>query len=102
MSALVPEKYLHDFDKIDHSNCEYKREKAWNIDVDKILSGVGDVDDQFLSAVSDVASSFEGSSATLDDLKKKPESTRCGPASPPQERSPLQRFPAASGCNDRP
>jgi len=73
MSALVPEKYLHDFDKIDHSNCEYKREKAWNIDVDKILSGVGDVDDQFLSAVSDVASSFEGSSATLDDLKKKAE-----------------------------
>jgi len=45
MSALVPEKYQHDFKKIDHENCEYDREKAWNIDVDKIFSGVGSADD---------------------------------------------------------
>eukprot|EP00088_Acartia_fossae_P050169 TRINITY_DN55_c0_g2_i3.p1 TRINITY_DN55_c0_g2~~TRINITY_DN55_c0_g2_i3.p1 ORF type:complete len:249 (-),score=45.21 TRINITY_DN55_c0_g2_i3:164-910(-) len=45
MMNLVQEKYRHDFDKIDQSNCEYDREKAWNIDVDKILSGVADTEE---------------------------------------------------------
>jgi len=53
LKGQIPEKYLHDFDKIDHDDCEYKREKAWNIDVDKILSGVGDVDDQEVDYYSD-------------------------------------------------
>lgn len=73
LTNLVPEKYLHDFDKIDHTACEYNREKAWNIDVDKILSGVSETDDQLLGIASDVASSFEGSSASFEDLKKKAE-----------------------------
>merc|ERR1711973_342088 len=70
MSNLVPEKYQHDFDKIDHSECEYDREKAWNIDVDKILSGVA-ADDTISEIARDVATSFEGSSATIDQLKEK-------------------------------
>jgi len=38
LKNTVPEKYLHDFDKIKHDGCEYEREKAWQIDVDKILA----------------------------------------------------------------
>jgi len=38
LKNTVPEKYLHDFDKINHDGCEYEREKAWQIDVDKILA----------------------------------------------------------------
>merc|ERR1712168_320781 len=71
MSALVPDKYQHDFKKIDHENCEYDREKAWNIDVDKIFSAVGSADDTISEIARDVATSFEGSSATIDQLKEK-------------------------------
>jgi len=38
LKDTVPEKYIHDFDKINHNDCEYEREKAWQIDVDKILA----------------------------------------------------------------
>merc|ERR1712042_402647 len=29
LKNTVPEKYLHDFDKIKHDGCEYEREKSW-------------------------------------------------------------------------
>jgi len=89
MEDKVPEKYAHDFDKIDQSECEYDKEKAWEIDVDKIIGQVSGVDDQddtdyyaysdvelinpdeLKEIASDISSSFEGSQDTIDDLKEK-------------------------------
>jgi len=81
----VEEKYTHDFDKIDQEGCEYAREKAWSIDVDKIIGKVGGADqtdtdyydfellnpDEIAEIAGDISSQLEGSKLTLDDLKEK-------------------------------
>jgi len=82
----VEEKYTHDFDKIDQDNCEYNREKAWNIDVDKIIGNLGNADEtevdyyadveilsreELAEIASDISSSFEGSKLTVEELKEK-------------------------------
>merc|ERR1711973_915487 len=67
----VEEKYTHDFDKIDQENCEYNREKAWNIDVDKIIGNLGNADETLAEIASDISTSFEGSKLTVEELKEK-------------------------------
>jgi len=67
----VEEKYTHDFDKIDQDNCEYNREKAWNIDVDKIIGNLGNADETLAEIASDISTSFEGSKLTVEELKEK-------------------------------
>jgi len=90
MEAKVPEKYAHDFDKIDHSDCEYDRPKAWEIDVDKIIGQIGgseseqdESESEFSADVelidpseleriaNDLKGTLEGSTDSLDDLKRK-------------------------------
>merc|ERR1712136_500574 len=81
----VEEKYAHDFKKIDHENCEYKREKAWTIDTDKIISNLGNADEtevdyyadveilsreELAEIASDISTSFEGSKLTVAELNK--------------------------------
>merc|ERR1712038_1014628 len=58
----------HDFDKIKQEGCEYGKEKALNIDVDRILGLKGD--SGLRNAVEAVSAEFEFNQKTIEDIKE--------------------------------
>merc|ERR1711936_690753 len=58
----------HDFDKIKQAECEHDKEKALNIDVDKILGLKGD--ELLRDAVESVMTEFEFNQKTVEDIKE--------------------------------
>eukprot|EP00092_Neocalanus_flemingeri_P044669 GFUD01049622.1.p1 GENE.GFUD01049622.1~~GFUD01049622.1.p1 ORF type:complete len:126 (+),score=56.82 GFUD01049622.1:27-380(+) len=62
------ENVSHDFDKIKQAGCEHGKEKALNIDVDKILGLKGDAG--LREAVESVSSEFEFNQKTLEEIKE--------------------------------
>merc|ERR1711915_957992 len=58
----------HDFDKIKQEGCEYGKEKALNIDVDRILGLKGD--SGLRNAVESVSAEFEFNQKTVEDIKE--------------------------------
>jgi len=58
----------HDFDIIKQEGCEHGKEKVLNIDVDKILGLKGD--SGLRDAIESVASEFEFSKKSVDDIKE--------------------------------
>jgi len=62
----------HDFERIKHDKCNYGKEKAITIDVEKIL-GLGKGNTALRDAVESVASEFELNSKPLNQIKEEVE-----------------------------
>jgi hypothetical protein len=58
----------HDFDKIKQDGCDYDKERVLNIDVDRILGLKGD--SGLREAIESVASEFEFSKKTLNEIQE--------------------------------